>query len=191
MLMIVLSVSVLWVYSFSMAKYTTFMVYDDNSSTNFLRMIDYPIVGVASYFDYISAAWFTFEVCIRYIVAPKKREFLARFDNYIDIIATVWFYFDLPLHAHFSHNAILYFFDSVRVFRLIRLLDYHPGLKIIITSIKQSANVLALLLLVATFSGVIYGTIVYYVERLTTSEPDLNEFETIMDGIWYSVVTLT
>jgi hypothetical protein len=189
MSMIVLSVSILWVYTYSSIKYNTFMIFDETSS-NTLRMIDYPIVSIATYLDYITAAWFLFELIVRILVAPKKKEFVEKFDNYVDILATFWFFFELPLRAYFKYNTILNLFDSVRVFRLIRLLDYHPGLKIIITSIKQSANVLSLLLLVTVFSCIIYGSFCYYLERLTTANPDLNRYTSIFDGFYYSVITL-
>jgi potassium voltage-gated channel Shaw-related subfamily C protein 1 len=188
--MIILSVSILWIDSYSLLKYETFKIRDEITSTN-LRMIDYKIVSVVSYLDYISTAWFVFDLLVRYLVAPKKKEFIQKFDNYVDLIATLWFYFELPLHEYFPNNSILSFFNSIRVFRLLRLLSYHPGLKVFIASIKESASVLRLLLVITLISGVFFSSFVYYAEKLTTSDPGSNKFTSIFDSFWFSVVTLT
>jgi potassium voltage-gated channel Shaw-related subfamily C protein 1 len=188
--MIMLSVSIFWIDSYSLLNYETFKISDDLSST-YLRMADYQIIGIATYLDYITVAWFTFELSIRYTVAPKKREFLQKFDNYIDIIATSWFYCELPLSQYFPYKSILNFLDSTRVFRLLRLLSYHPGLKVFIASIKESASVLRLLLVVTLISGIMFSSFIYYAEKLTTTDPDSNKFTNILDSFWYAVVTLT
>jgi potassium voltage-gated channel Shaw-related subfamily C protein 1 len=79
----------------------------------------------------------------------------------------------------------------IRVLRLFRLLTYHPGLQVIITSIKQSGEILQLLAFFMTVSSTIYGSLVFYAERLTTEDPDHNLFISIPDSLWYAIVSLT
>jgi potassium voltage-gated channel Shaw-related subfamily C protein 1 len=195
--MILLSVSIIWVGSFSIARYQVLEIkneidsYQPNAETSIsIRISDDKLLNYLHYIDYITVAWFSFDLIIRFIVAPNKSVFLGKFDNYVDIIATCWFYFDTIL-SQFITVKIIQFLEVLRVLRLIKLFSYNPGLKVIITSLKASAHVLKLLLFVMVIASTLFGSFVFYAEKLTNSDQDLNKIPSVIEGLWYAVVSLT
>ncbi len=75
--------------------------------------------------------------------------------------------------------------------RLFRLWSYHPGLKVIILSISKSAAILNLLLFFLMIASTIFGALIFFSEKLTTSDPNNNLFISIPDAFWFSLVSLT
>lgn len=195
--MILISVAVLWVSSY---KYKTLEMrnqflnttsfQEDGRVTSF-RLIDHDSSIYLTILDYITCAWFIVDLSVRFVVSPSKRQYLRDFHNFIDIVATFWLLIDLNLLRLFINTFTQQCIQVIRVLRLFRLLTYHPGLQVIITSIKKSAEVLQLLVFFMIVSSTIYGSLVFYAERLTTEDPNNNLFISIPDALWYSLVSLT
>jgi potassium voltage-gated channel Shaw-related subfamily C member 1 len=197
--MIILSVTVLWISSYSSSKYQTLimsseLIDDDNSTGNntitTFRMLTQDFFPYLLVIDYLTVAWFIIDISIRMIVSPNKREYFRKFDNTIDIVATAWLLLDLVLRIYID-SFILESIQVIRVLRLFRLLSYHSGLQVIITSIKTSAGVLQLLVFFMIVSSTIYAALIFYAERLTTDDPDNNLFKSVLDAFWFALVTLT
>jgi potassium voltage-gated channel Shaw-related subfamily C protein len=155
-----------------------------------LRLVDNEVLNFYKIIDYVTIAWFTFDLIVRFIVSADKSVFIKKFDNYIDMLATFWAYIDIILSAYPTHQ-FLQLLEVIRVMRLVRLFGYNPGLKVIITSLKSSASVLQLLLVIMLIASTVFGSFVYYAEKLTSDNQDLNKFRSIPDGLWYAVVSLT
>jgi potassium voltage-gated channel Shaw-related subfamily C protein 1 len=209
--MIVLSITILWISSYNFARYQVLEMSNDITDTKLLssdsrnsdlnnvaknttiitfRLLDNEIHPFLIILDYITFAWFLVDITVRMIVAPSKSNFFHNLDNVIDIVATSWLIIGSILKAYF-HNYILEASQVVRVLRLFRLLSYHSGLQVIITSIKMSGEVLQLLVFVIVASSVLYGSLIFYAERLTTDDPNNNLFISIPNAFWYSLVSLT
>ena len=100
------------------------------------------------YIECICNAWFTFEILIRFMVAPNKLIFLRTAVNIIDTVATLSFYVDLLLKycgPTIENADILEFFSIIRIMRLFKLTRHSPGLKILIQTFRASVKELSLL----------------------------------------------
>jgi potassium voltage-gated channel Shaw-related subfamily C protein 1 len=198
--MIIISVAVLWTSSYSISRYQILKMdnqllnssdYQEDKRVTSFRLIDDDVSSLLVIVDYITAAWFIVDIVVRFVVSPSKREHIHNFDNLVDLIATLWLLIDLNVLRLFVNSVFQESLQVVRVLRLFRLLTYHPGLQVIITSIKKSAEVLQLLVFFMIVSSTIYGALIFYSERLTTDDPNKNLFISIPDAVWYSLVSLT
>ncbi len=134
-------------------------------------------------------AWFTFEIIIRFIVSPNRKEFIQAPVNVIDFVATLSFYLDFLLTRLKKENDILEFFSIIRIMRLFKLTRHSPGLKILIHTFKASAHELSLLIFFLVLGIVIFASLIYYAERIQYN-PD-NDFNSIPVGLWWAIVTMT
>lgn len=141
------------------------------------------------YIECASNAWFTFEIIIRFVVAPNKLDFLKAPVNIIDIVATLSFYLDFMLTKLKKESDMLEFFSIIRIMRLCKLTRHSAGLKILIHTFKASAKELILLIFFLVLGIVIFAALIYYAERIQYN-PD-NNFESIPVGLWWAIVTMT
>ncbi|KAK6187042.1 hypothetical protein SNE40_006291 [Patella caerulea] len=141
------------------------------------------------YIECASNAWFTFEIIIRFIVAPTKLDFLRAPVNIIDIVATLSFYLDFMLTKLQKESDMLEFFSIIRIMRLCKLTRHSAGLKILIHTFKASAKELLLLIFFLVLGIVIFAALIYYAERIQYN-PE-NDFESIPVGLWWAIVTMT
>ncbi|KAL8625086.1 hypothetical protein ACOMHN_030721 [Nucella lapillus] len=141
------------------------------------------------YIECASNAWFTFEIIIRFVVAPSKCEFMKAPVNIIDVVATLSFYLDFMLTKLKRESDMLEFFSIIRIMRLCKLTRHSAGLKILIHTFKASAKELILLIFFLVLGIVIFAALIYYAERIQYN-PE-NDFESIPKGLWWAIVTMT
>ncbi|XP_064596965.1 potassium voltage-gated channel protein Shaw-like isoform X3 [Liolophura sinensis] len=142
------------------------------------------------YIECACNAWFTFEIIIRFIVAPNKCDFIRAPVNIIDIVATLSFYLDFLLtKLQLENNDILEFFSIIRILRLFKLTRHSAGLKILIHTFKASAKELILLIFFLVLGIVIFAALIFYAERIQYN-PE-NDFTSIPVGLWWAIVTMT
>lgn len=144
------------------------------------------------YVESVCNAWFTFEITIRFVVSPRKLDFVRAPINIIDFIATMSFYSDMLLQhlaADLENADILDFFSIIRILRLFKLTRHSRGLKILIHTFKASAKELFLLVFFLVLGIVIFASLVYYAERLQVNPR--NDFTSIPEGLWWAIVTMT
>lgn len=141
------------------------------------------------YIECVSNAWFTFEIVIRFVVAPVKLDFLKAPVNIIDIVATLSFYLDFLLTKLKQESDILEFFSIIRIMRLYKLTRHFAGLKILIHTFKASAKELVLLIFFLVLGIVVFAALIFYAERIQYN-PE-NDFESIPLGLWWAIVTMT
>lgn len=136
---------------------------------------------------------------MRFISCPSKLEFARSFVNVIDFTATSSFYIDLmlpsilqstdQLSSATANTDILEFFSIIRIMRLFKLTRHVAGLKILVQTFKASAGELGLLVAFLGLGVVIFASLIYYAERIQTN-PD-NDFNSIPQGLWWALVTMT
>lgn len=140
--MIVLSVAILWISSFPYGRYHQIEIYsaasnsNDHSTTHItefrIRKIQFNEWIII--FEYLTVSWFIIDLFVRFIVSPQKKLFFFNFDNYIDIMSSIFALMNTILQ-YFLHSNKKFFelqnIQVIRVFRLFRLLNYHSGLKVI------------------------------------------------------------
>jgi hypothetical protein len=185
--MIISSVVIFWNLTMPYSKYNTIHVKSsflannnslidviDDESFIYLRLEQLGNLKYLILLDYLTIAWFIIDISTRLAVAPNKHVFFHNFNNVVDIIATLTLLIDI-FHDPYMNNLITQSIQVIRVFRLFRLLTYHSGLQVIITSLKKSVQILQLLVF-WTILAILYGSLIYYVERLTTNDPDEKYF---------------
>jgi hypothetical protein len=106
--------------------------------------------------------------------------------------ATCWFYFTWALKKlNVNNNEGLDLISTIRIMRLFKLFNHHPGLKVIITSMKYSSSVLWLLIFFVLIAVCIFASLIYYAERMTTQHADENMFNSIPDALWFNMITMS
>ncbi|CAF3206785.1 unnamed protein product, partial [Rotaria sp. Silwood2] len=105
---------------------------------------------------------------------------------------TSWFYFTWALiKLNVNDNEALDLLSTIRIMRLFKLFNHHPGLKVIITSMKYSSSVLWLLIFFVLIAVAIFAALIYYAERMTTRHPNENMFGSIPDALWFNMITMS
>lgn len=166
----------------------------NSSKTWTLKKISTEAHPAYLYIEIVCNIWFTVEIVIRFLVSPKKLNFIKSPVNIIDFVATLSFYFDFIMKIAESDerlkNSDLYEFISiVRIFRLFKLTRHSSGLKILIHTFEASMKELYLLIFFLILFIIIFASLIYYAERLQEN-PD-NQFTSIPIGLWWSIVTMT
>ncbi|XP_031772928.1 potassium voltage-gated channel protein Shaw-like isoform X1 [Apis florea] len=137
------------------------------------------------YVEHACNAWFTLEITLRCLVSPSLRRFAVSPLNAIDLAATFSFY------TEFLTKSSLYLeiLSIARVLRLFKLTRHSPGLRILIHTFKASAKELALLVFFLVLGIVLFASLIFYAERL--QENPHNDFDSIPQGLWWALVTMT
>ncbi|XP_066528483.1 potassium voltage-gated channel subfamily A member 10 [Hoplias malabaricus] len=141
--------------------------------------------------------WFFFELSVRFLVCPSKREFFNNIMNMIDIISIIPYFVTLVTEMVTATNsntggqnmslAILRIIRLVRVFRIFKLSRHSKGLQILGQTLKASMRELGLLIFFLFIGVILFSSAIYFAE---VDEPN-TQFVSIPDGFWWAVVTMT
>ncbi|XP_023690033.2 potassium voltage-gated channel subfamily A member 10 [Paramormyrops kingsleyae] len=140
--------------------------------------------------------WFFFELCIRFIACPSKKDFFNNIMNIIDIISIIPYFVTLVMDLTTNMDttstqnmslAILRIIRLVRVFRVFKLSRHSKGLQILGQTIKASLRELGLLMFFLFIGVILFSSAIYFAEA---DEPN-TQFSSIPDGFWWAVVTMT
>ncbi|KAM7411824.1 hypothetical protein PAMA_021685 [Pampus argenteus] len=141
-------------------------------------------------------AWFFFELCVRFLVCPSKKEFFHNLMNIIDIISIIPYFVTVvtelvttPQESSGQNMslAILRIIRLVRVFRIFKLSRHSKGLQILGQTLKASMRELGLLIFFLFIGVILFSSAIYFAE---VDEPN-TQFVSIPDGFWWAVVTMT
>lgn len=141
-------------------------------------------------------AWFAFELCVRFVACPSKREFFHNLMNIIDIISIVPYFVTLITELATTPEessgqnmslAILRIIRLVRVFRIFKLSRHSKGLQILGQTLKASMRELGLLIFFLFIGVILFSSAIYFAE---VDDPK-TQFVSIPDGFWWAVVTMT
>ncbi|XP_076022249.1 potassium voltage-gated channel subfamily A member 10 [Genypterus blacodes] len=139
--------------------------------------------------------WFCFELIIRFVACPGKKEFFHNLMNSIDIISIVPYFVTVVTEFITTEEssgqnmslAILRIIRLVRVFRIFKLSRHSKGLQILGQTLKASMRELGLLIFFLFIGVILFSSAIYFAE---VDDPD-TQFVSIPDGFWWAVVTMT
>ena len=141
--------------------------------------------------DIICLVFFTLEYTMCILFAPRKLKFITSVIGVIDVLAILPDYIEMIVYAAdpemvFDSTAtnLLAFLKIFRVLRIFRLIRHVPGLWILVYTLKASVGELVLLACFMTLGVLIFSSLIYFVE-------DRAHFETIPDGFWWALITMT
>lgn len=125
---------------------------------------------------------FTLEYLARIYFSKQKLKFIFSFFGLIDLIAILPFYLSLGFDLR-TIRAVRF----IRVFRLLKLTRYNKAVNFLRDAFRESKEELIVFSFLA--SALVYLTSVgiYYFEK--DLQPD--EFGSVPQALWWSVVTLT
>ncbi len=178
----------------------------NNAETTLLDQIDYTCI-----------AYFTLDFIVRFLVSPDKLDFCKSPLNWIDLLANTWFYADFVINKILNRSInptephpIWDLLGTIRIMRLFKLVNHHKGLRVIIASLKASAGILRLLIFFVCVAVIIFASLIYYCERMATGSAlpvkltsrvssgsmynkhlRENDFVSIVEAIWFSIISLT
>ncbi len=145
-------------------------------------------------FNYYSVAFFTIEYILRtwsITCDPKyKHPILGRIKyaftivQIIDLLAILPFYLAISHIIDFRVLRILRIFKLLRIFRITR---YVSALAVIVLVLKRKSAELVISLVLLCFLLLISSTAMFYIEN--SAQP--NQFSSIPDAMWWSVITLS
>lgn len=132
---------------------------------------------------------FTLEFILRVISCPDKIQFCKGVLNIIDLITILPFYVTLSLkdEAALDSFVVLRVVRLARVFRILKLSRHSRGLITLGLALRASLRELALLFFFLLIGIVLFSSGVYYADLTHEDSP----FDSILDGFWWAVITMT
>lgn len=132
--------------------------------------------------------WFTIEYILRFISAPNRLKFMRSFLNVIDVIAILPFFITLLVNSELIIPLpVLRVVWLVRVFRIFKLSRHSKRLQILGHTLKASISELCMLIFFLIIGIILFSSALFCVERGESND----QFQSIPDTFWYSVVTMT
>jgi voltage-gated potassium channel len=140
-------------------------------------------------FEIFTVGIFTIEFALRWLVSTDKKKYWKSGWTYIDLLAIAPFYISLALSSYGIRmdGRWLRVFRLLRVFRTFKLLRFGSAVDRLTTAFHLIWKELVLFLSVALILIYVAGVLIYYVENLAGSK----DFQSVFDGLWWAVVTLT
>ena len=126
---------------------------------------------------------FTIEFGLRLICSPAPKRYVGSFFGVVDILSVLPTYIEL-----FSGHALLNggaHFRVLRVFRILKFVQYIEESRVLMRSIRQSFRKIVLFISTVLTISVILGSIMYVVEG------EANGFTSIPKSVYWAIVTLT
>ncbi|CAI2354348.1 unnamed protein product [Caenorhabditis sp. 36 PRJEB53466] len=145
--------------------------------------------------EYICIGWFTFEYLVRFVIYPRKRQFVKKTLNIIDLSTILPFYLEICLPLFGVESRLKEFTGAMLVVRVLRVLRmarvfklarYSTSLQTFGHTLQSSITELSMLSMFLITGIVFFSTIMYYLEK---DEPH-TDFYSIPAGCWWCVVTM-
>ncbi len=133
----------------------------------------------------ICIIWFSMELLLRFFSSPNKSVFVRHVGNIIDLLSILPYFMQVSETS--EKFSILRIIRLVRVFRIFKLARHFKGLQILAHTLRSSLNELMLLVFFIIIGVILFASMVYFVE-LDHSDSDFNS---IPDGFWYAIITMT
>jgi len=135
---------------------------------------------------------FTIEYILRLYSAPCARDFMFSAFGLVDLFAIVPFYCNGVLQLA-GNKAVtsLSILTLLRVLRVFKLTRCNEGLQILMMTIYESFSHLRSLLVCIGITSLFFATVLFYIESEQLGISPTDNFKSIPDSFWYTVITAT
>ena len=131
--------------------------------------------------------WFSFEYLMRLFSSPSKWQFAKSFLNIIDLLAILPYFITLSINSeNTTPLSVLRVVRLVRVFRIFKLSRHSLGLRILGHTLRASISELGMLIFFLCLGVILFSSAIFYAEQGAN-----DQFQSIPDAFWYSLVTMT
>eukprot|EP00003_Mantamonas_plastica_P013925 TRINITY_DN2418_c0_g1_i4.p1 TRINITY_DN2418_c0_g1~~TRINITY_DN2418_c0_g1_i4.p1 ORF type:complete len:433 (-),score=112.84 TRINITY_DN2418_c0_g1_i4:150-1448(-) len=155
-------------------------------------------------FESIAVINFTIEYLVRIVTCPSILKFVPQPLNLIDLFAILPYYIDLMLLGSTVGGgfAVIRVIRLARVFRIFKVSKYARGFILVGKAMARSTDALKLLVFLLGIAMVVFASAMFYAESSGTVE-DLSThlfiyadgsqspYQSIPDGFWWALVTMT
>lgn len=143
------------------------------------------------------------ELIVKFFCCPNKVKFLKFPLTIMDFLSMVPSLMTVIMHGtaemcmseNLHHTLhLVYVLRVVRVFRIFHYLRHVGPFRILLCSLRATANALVMLVVFMSVSVIFFGTCVYYAEK---ASPDYamvhtqNQFTDLTRSFWWAIVTLS
>lgn len=153
--------------------------------------------------EIVSVAVFTAELVARFVCTRNRLRFVLNIMNIIDLLAIVPFYVDLYLSASnqdtgSNSSRALRVARLTRIARIFKLSRYLSWLRLYNSALTKARFPLGMAFFVTLISLIIFASIIYFAERGTYDGTQYvdetgarKDFQSIFDGLYWAVITVT
>lgn len=134
--------------------------------------------------EWIFTILFSIEYLLRIYVSPKPIKYIASFWGVIDLLAILPTLIS-PFISGYETLIIIRSLRLLRIFRIMQLSRFTVESNILFHSLKASSYKITVFLFFVIMFCIVCGTLMYVIEGKE------NGFESIPQGIYWSIVTLT
>jgi potassium voltage-gated channel Shaw-related subfamily C protein len=143
--------------------------------------------------ELICNVFFTIEIIIRFLSSPNKSKFARNPYHFLEWLAVLPLFwptnnFNLQFWGFKVHNFIQVFY-VLRVLRIFTLVPKYSALRVLLLTLRHSFRELILYVVMLLMTVMFFGTLIFYAQQVYETEN--NQFDSIIVGLWYAVVTLT
>lgn len=139
-------------------------------------------------FDLVCYSWFTLECAVRLLASPNKGEYFKLLPNCADFATILIFYLELIVKMTWpSAKTLVRLLETFAVIRILKLLRYSEGMKILVLTVVSGLRDLGLLITFATTIVILGSSAVFFVEL---NENEDSDFESIPDTFWWAIITI-
>ncbi|KAA0147765.1 hypothetical protein FNF29_07110 [Cafeteria roenbergensis] len=143
---------------------------------------------------------FTLEILLRVVTCPSPGAFCS-FMNVVDILAVLPLYLEAVMHSEDASGATnaVNILRTLRVLRILKIARYFSSIKLITNALSMSTTPLLMALFLALLGNLLFASGIYYIERGEWSQEQMlylkangrpSEFQSIIDGLWWSMITV-
>ena len=128
--------------------------------------------------------YFTLEFILRVWSCPDRRYFFRSKMNWIDFFSLWSFYIESSVSNAQARRYIglLAVFRIVKIFRTFR---FNYALQVLVNTLKESLPELILLVFLLSILALVFAFCNYHLEE------DANQFYSIPNSLWWSLITMT
>ena len=130
----------------------------------------------------VVTALFTIEYILRFVAASRKRNYIFSFYGVIDLIAILPFYISLGVDLR-----AIRIFRLFRIIRIFKITRYNQAMERFGKAIFYAKEEFVIFFVATAIVLYLSAVGIYYFER--DAQPEA--FRSILDGLWWAVVTLT